>query len=202
MEDLTYDQRVENEKKKAMDAYRWTLDNPVKANIISTTGILGGVAGGIGSGRLAQKYLGTGTFGTMAAGVAGGILSHLIASSLASYLVRKAEKESLENEARIRKFRETGKIAATKDITQVMDEMDPNHKDTLLMNINDQSKNLMGRKGFGAAYMLAYLRDRKIEKQHQRDFEEYIANTKNKNFQKGCESGLIAFEVMKQFSGD
>ena len=199
MENLTYDQRVENEKKKAMDAYRWTLDNPVKANIISTTGILGGIAGGIGSGYLANKYLGT---GTVSATIAGGILSHLATSALASYLVRKAEKESLENEARIRKFRETGKIAATKDITQVMDEMDPNHKDTLLMNINDQSKNLMGRKGFGAAYMLAYLRDRKIEKQHQRDFEEYIANTKNKNFQKGCESGLIAFEVMKQFSGD
>lgn len=199
MEDLTYDQRVENEKKKAMDAYRWTLDNPVKANIIGAASMLGGIAGGIGSGYLANKYLGT---GTIAAGVAGCILSHLATSTLASYLVRKAEKESLENEARIRKFRETGKIAATKDITQVMDEMDPNHKDTLLMNINDQSKNLMGRKGFGAAYMLAYLRDRKIEKQHQRDFEEYIANTKNKNFQKGCESGLIAFEVMKQFSGD
>ena len=199
MEDLTYDQRVENEKKKAMDAYRWTLDNPVKANIISTTGIIGGIAGGIGSGYLANKYLGT---GTVSATIAGGILSQLATSALASYLVRKAEKESLENEARIRKFRETGKIAATKDITQVMDEMDPNHKDTLVMNINDQRKNLMGRKGFGAAYMLAYLRDRKIEKQHQRDFEEYIANTKNKNFQKGCESGLIAFEVMKQFSGD
>lgn len=106
MENLTYDQRVESEKKKAMDAYRWTLDNPVKSSIIGTTGILGRLAGGIGSGHLAQKYLGTGTFGTMAAGVAGGILSHLAASTLASYLVRKAEKESLENEARIRKFRE------------------------------------------------------------------------------------------------
>lgn len=106
MENLTYDQGVESEKKKAMDAYRWILDNPVKSSIIGTTGILGRLAGGIGSGHLAQKYLGTGTFGTMAAGVAGGILSHLAASTLASYLVRKAEKESLENEARIRKFRE------------------------------------------------------------------------------------------------
>lgn len=104
MEDLTYDQRVENEKKKAMDAYRWTLDNPVKANIIGTAGILGGVAGGIGSAYLANKYLGS---GTVAAGIGGGILSHLAASTLASYIVRKAEKESFENEARIRKLRET-----------------------------------------------------------------------------------------------
>lgn len=110
MKDLAYEQRLENEKKKAMDAYRWTLDNPIKAKTIGTVGILGGVAGGIGSAYLANKYLGGGE--AMAA-LGGGLLSHLAATTLASYLVRKAEKESLENEARIRKFRETGKIAAS-----------------------------------------------------------------------------------------
>ena len=114
MNDLTYDQRLENEKKKAMDAYRWTLDNPVKANIAGGASILGGLAGGVGAGYLANKYLGTGSIGTSATGLAGGLLSSIVIGSLTSYLLRKAEKESLENEARIRKFRETGKIASFK----------------------------------------------------------------------------------------
>lgn len=111
---------AELRKQQALNDYRWALDNPVKSNIIGGATVLGSGVGSIGGAALANEFLRSRLspmVGGAAAGVttfAGGLMGGIVANTLATYLTRKMEMETLNNvaKAQVDKEEEGQKVAS------------------------------------------------------------------------------------------
>ncbi len=119
MNDLSEKQKeLELRRQKALEDYRWALDNPVKSNIIGGATMLGSALGSIGGAHFANEFfrsrlspaVGGAVAGTTVLG--GGLIGGIAANALATYLTRKIEKETLENVAKAQATKGETKVAS------------------------------------------------------------------------------------------
>lgn len=119
MNDLSEEQKeLELRKQKALEDYRWALDNPVKSNIIGGATMVGSALGSIGGANLAHEFFRSRLSPAVGGAVAGatvlggGLIGGIAANTLATYLTRKMEKETLENVAKAQAIKGETKVAS------------------------------------------------------------------------------------------